>query len=215
MSFAKRSPILFIATALIAALTILTLAAPVRAASVPLKEIQRKIDETSRDEKSAQEDAPKKALSVEEFIELCGKGTPEDITAAIKNGADVNAKCAGGFTPIMMGRVDSLGGNRFRKFNADHSDIVKNAEAIKWVVQIIRAGEPNTVVGAEFLKLCANGTQEEILSAIKDGANVNARNMDNFYSTPLIASVHRGFPDIVSATHDATASPNGTKSKMV
>ncbi|MDR1508922.1 MAG: hypothetical protein LBS53_04730, partial [Synergistaceae bacterium] len=104
MSFAKRSPILFIASALIAALAVLMLspAAPVRAASVPFGEIQQKMDEAPLDEKSVEEDTPKAPMSVEEFIELCKKGTPEEIMIAIENGADVNGKDIHGATVLQL-----------------------------------------------------------------------------------------------------------------
>ncbi|MCL1876337.1 MAG: hypothetical protein FWF87_08790 [Synergistaceae bacterium] len=42
------------------------------------------------------------AITANEFIDLCQNGTLQQIEEAIKAGADVNAKEAGGFTPLML-----------------------------------------------------------------------------------------------------------------
>jgi triacylglycerol esterase/lipase EstA (alpha/beta hydrolase family) len=48
----------------------------------------------------------------------------------------------------MMGRVESLPGDRFRKYNSQHTDIVSNPDAINWVVEIIKGGESKTTASA-------------------------------------------------------------------
>jgi ankyrin repeat protein len=42
------------------------------------------------------------AMSDRDFIELCKSGSLEEIQAAIKNGADANAKDNAGWTALMM-----------------------------------------------------------------------------------------------------------------
>ena len=53
----------------------------------------------------------------------------------------------------------------------------------------------------DFLKLCRKGKAEEISAALKDGANVNAR--DKQEETPLMTAAAYNTPEAVKVLHEA------------
>ena len=59
---------------------------------------------------------------------------------------------------------------------------------------------------ADFLKLCRKGKAEEISAALKDGANIDAR--DKHEETPLMTAAAYNTPETVKVLLDAGAEVN-------
>ena len=179
-------------------------------------------------------------MSVLEFIQLCERGTPEEVLRAIKdggnvnavygelnwtplfygayyngnpevvrilieNGADINAQDRNGNTALIqmvshrrlrhalllldMGadvEVTNNDGNRVLTFIPRDTPEGVDEEEWNTVVERVNQGlKPRRISDFEFIQLCEFKTPEEVLSAIKNGANVNVV-FGEFKWTPLL-----------------------------
>ena len=114
------------------------------------------------------------AVSAEEFFELCRSGTPRQVEAALKAGADVGAKNAGGRTPLMF----AAGNNSPEVFNV-----------------LIRAGADvnakDNYGGTPLTSAAWQNNNPEVLNIlVKAGADVHAKNEYGF--TALMEAARYG-----------------------
>jgi hypothetical protein len=134
------------------------------------------------------------AMSDEEFIRLCQDGTPEEIQAAIDDGANVNAKSTEGadMTPLLS----AANWNR----EAEVVDILLKAGA--------DAGAKDNL-GMTPLMFFAHATDDpEIITAlVASGADVNAKSNEG--GTALLeAAGFNGNPEVIAALVEAGADVN-------
>jgi ankyrin repeat protein len=164
------------------------------------------------------EPAPKKTptaakLSDEDFLALCKEGTPEEIKAAIENGANVNAKDKDGYTALMAAarhlkgaEVVSMLLDRGADVNAKDEDDVTaliyavidtllDTEVISMLIE--RGADVNATYtdGRTVLMFVAPSYHvrhsEKVASMlIERGVDVNAVNNDG--ETALMMAVQRG-----------------------
>jgi hypothetical protein len=96
----------------------------------------------------------------------------------------------------MMGRVNSQLNERFREFNSNHTDIVKDPDAIKWVVETIRAGEIKTAVS----------------SPVTRGSNVQPNKTSGPVGKSSMAKVSTQQPPVeTTSTQNTPANPPGER----
>jgi ankyrin repeat protein len=122
----------------------------------------------------------------EVFFELCKSGAPEEISAAIKNGADINALDSDGWTPLM-----------FAVYRSDPEviSVLLNAGAD------IDATVLNTAIYG------INSLEVPIISLLLEhGANINER--EEGASTFLMEAVRHGNPELISFLVKAGADVN-------
>ncbi|GHV42882.1 hypothetical protein FACS1894187_25300 [Synergistales bacterium] len=139
------------------------------------------------------------------FIELCKNGTPQQVEAAIKGGADVNARDDDSYTPLMYA-VDNPNPKVIALLLNAGADVNAEQEWGHWPLKVltIAAMNPNSEVIALLLKSNANinikSVYNEALSyaaayedpevialLLKRGADVNAKGDENGW-TPLICA---------------------------
>ena len=102
------------------------------------------------------------------FMTLCTNGTPQEVDAAIKAGADVNAKSSYGRTPLLWAT--------WRNYNTEVVSL------------LIKAGaDVNASGGMPLLWAVKYARLDNMALLIEAGADVNARNDDG--NTPLIEAV--------------------------
>jgi ankyrin repeat protein len=132
---------------------------PIEGFSVPKKE------------QPANENAEKTKLTDEEFLELCEEGAYQEIEAAIKNGANVNATGNDGYTALMVAALYS-----------------ENPEAIRILIEngadVNAANNYGNTALILALAGWKNSNPEVIRILIENEADVNAVN--NYGNTALI-----------------------------
>jgi ankyrin repeat protein len=133
------------------------------------------------------------AISDSDFIELCVEGSLQQISEAIKDGANVNAKVNGGFTPLLYATAA----------NPDQKAVIALIDAGADVNARNRAGWTPLILAAGS----GNPNPEVIKALINAGADVNARVMED-KSTPLIlAAEHCSKPEVITLLLDSGANP--------
>jgi len=97
------------------------------------------------------------AMSEEEFFELCKSGTPQQVEAAIKAGADVNAKNNDGRTPL--------------NFAVQDNKYFARSNEVEIVPLLLRAGATVSVNDVDLAqnneKLKGTAVLEELKSRVK------------------------------------------------
>lgn len=131
------------------------------------------------------------AMSDSDFIELCKRGSLQQITDAIKNGANVNALDKEEQTPLMWAAFKNMNSKVITALLKAGADV--NAKNNKGSTPLMKAagGNPNP---------------EVITTLINAGADVNA--IDNRGSTPLILAAGNADPVVVAAFIKAGANVN-------
>lgn len=130
------------------------------------------------------------AMSDDDFIDLCRDGSLQEISIAIKNGANVTAWNEGGLSPLLMATA----------FNAPNV-----------VTALIEAGadvNSQNKRGKTPLMVVGKATPEIITVLVKAGGDVNAR--DEYKVTPLIsaAMMSGSNPDVIMSLIKAGAEIN-------
>jgi ankyrin repeat protein len=139
------------------------------------------------------------AISDSDFVELCMEGSLQQITDAIDNGANVNAKIDGGATPLICAAA-----------------VNRNPEAIKALINAGADVNARDATGFSPLILAAgnnNLSLEAITALINAGADVNAKTLEGRTAesgfTPLmVASSQRFNPDVIKALINSGADVN-------
>jgi FOG: Ankyrin repeat len=118
------------------------------------------------------------AMNQNEFVDLCLQGTPEEVEAAVKAGADPNAPARDGQTPLSMAARDILATNALKKV-----EILLKAQADP------RAAIPAEENGSVIQVAAAASNTELVKRLIELGVNVNQA--DDSGHTPLISACIR------------------------
>ena len=120
------------------------------------------------------------ALSDSDFIELCKKGSIQEIIEAIENGANVNAKNKDEFTPLMMAAIFNpdpevyltlikAGADKEVKNKLGYSAndyAFKNERIFNYaVIKAIPEAKRKTELIVNFFELCEKGSLKEINEA--------------------------------------------------
>jgi ankyrin repeat protein len=100
------------------------------------------------------------AMSTEDFIDVCQTGTPQQIEAALKDGADVNTKNNKGETPLMFAASSG---------NPDLVPLLLSAGA-DVNAKSDRGSTP-------LMWAASDGDPDIVALLLKAGANVNAKNV--------------------------------------
>ena len=170
--------------------------------------------------------AQRSAMSDAEFIELCKSGTAQQVAEAIKAGADVNAKDNDGWTALMFAAVLNknpevitalikAGADINAKANGGETalDFAKNNDALKGtdVIRLLggapQSAQRSAMTDEEFIELCKSGTAQQVIEAIRNGANVNAKD-NNGRTALMIAATLNKNPEIITALIKAGADVN-------
>jgi ankyrin repeat protein len=132
---------------------------------------RRELEEALKDNRSA----PAKAgggLTVDEWLSLCRNGTPEEVRAALKAGADVNAKDKDEYTPLIAACAGAMGWAK-----------TLNPET---VMILIEAGADVNAKSSyngytPLIAACNDSgvTREIVTALLKAGADVNAKSNSN------------------------------------
>ena len=104
---------------------------------------------------------------------VCFNENPEVTSVLIQAGADIHAK------------------NNYGKTALEYAIEDKNEKIIELLT---RADTVPSMTDSDFVDLCAEGSLEQIVQAVKNGANVNARGSDN-EMTPLMTAAWRSDED--------------------
>ncbi|MCL2010843.1 MAG: ankyrin repeat domain-containing protein, partial [Synergistaceae bacterium] len=151
-------------------------------------------------------------MSDEEFLALCRTGTATEVEAAVKGGANVNARDEYGETALMLAArstrdpevvsvllrhgADASIRDDDGRSAFDYASVnarLRNTDAYR---QLLEASEID-MSDEDFLELCKSGTAHEIEAAIKNGANVNAA--DDKGTTALMhAAYGNPNPEVIS-----------------
>jgi ankyrin repeat protein len=130
-------------------------------------------------------------MSADEFCELCLTGTPEEIEAAIRDGADVNALDKYNLTPLGM-----VVGRRI-KFNPEFCPEI--------VSILLKAGaDAHTMLMHAALE---NNDPEIFSLLLKAGADVNVKNNDGV-TVLMFAAMFNSYSEVVSSLIEAGADVN-------
>jgi ankyrin repeat protein len=131
------------------------------------------------------------------YVDMCKTRTPEQITALIKAGADVNAKDKDGLTPVMWTAACNSKPDAIAALVKAGADV--NAQAKDGSTPLILAE-------------LRNPNPEVITALVKAGADVNAKNKDGL--TPLnFAAMWTDKPDVIAALVTAGADVNARDSQ--
>jgi ankyrin repeat protein len=121
------------------------------------------------------------AMTDGDFIALCERGTPQEIEAAIRGGANVNAKDSGGLTALILAAEYNSDPEVVRALLQAGADV--NAKNPGSVTALMAAGENNPEVvrallwgGADVNAQSVTGTTALMIAALKnnDPAVINA-----------------------------------------
>jgi ankyrin repeat protein len=159
-----------------------------------------------------------------DFFELVITGTPQDVQAAITNGADVNARDKDGKTPLISAAQTNKNPEvitTLLKADADIEarDLLYTGTALMWaannnrnpevITTLLKAGadiEVRSQGGGTALMWAAgyNRNPEVITTLLKAGADINAK--DNSGGTALMAAAERNpNPEVITALLKAGA----------
>ena len=131
------------------------------------------------------------ALSDEDFLELCGSGTPEDIELAIQDGANV-----------MAVNDDTESALHIAAIYNENSGVV--------TALITNGADVNAATQYEWTALHFaarfNSNLEVVVELLEKGANINARNIEG--DTPLIMAMAVGRPECIMLLLDKGADAN-------
>ncbi len=174
------------------------------------------------------------ALSDGEFLILCEKGTPEELAAAIREGANLGARDEYGKTPLMRAARSNPNPDAIRALIAAGAD-VRSKNALGAGVLAYAVDNPNTEVLRVFLEAetdvneaTSHGTtplmfavgstpNPEALAVValllEAGADPHARDKDGLTAF-LRAAALNGNPDVLSALLRAGSDINETKDSM-
>jgi len=139
-------------------------------------------------------------MSSEEFIELCGRGTPSEIRAAIESGADVNAADEVGLSPLYIAAEKNLNAEVIKILLKAGADV--NARSMGG-----KKGERNYLGGLSPLHGAARNSNIEVtVLLLKAGADVKARSEIGF--TPLAFAASNPNPEVVKVLLKAGSDVN-------
>ncbi|MCL1876307.1 MAG: ankyrin repeat domain-containing protein [Synergistaceae bacterium] len=130
------------------------------------------------------------AMSADEFVNLCTEGTPQQIEAAIKAGADVNAKSESGFMPLLVAAMEN------------------SAEVLTLLIQ---AGADINAANGVVLRGAAsnpNSDADVITLLLKNGADAYINTKSQSGNTPLIFAIESHNTEVVKALVQAGADVN-------
>jgi hypothetical protein len=126
------------------------------------------------------------------YVDMCKTRTPEQITALIEAGANVNAKGEDGLTPVMWTAACNSKPDAIAALVKAGADV--NAQAKDGSTPLILAE-------------LRNPNPQVITALVKAGADVNAKNKDGL--TPLnFAAMWTDKPDVIAALVSAGADVN-------
>ena len=124
-----------------------------------------------------------------DFVMSCASSSAREVASAIRNGANVNAKTDGDWTPLMMAAANNIDPEVLR--------VLINAGAIIDAKNVRPAGETALWLAVE------RNTFDVVKVLIDAGANVNA--VDKYGYTVLMIAAEVGTPQVVGALLDAGA----------
>ena len=140
------------------------------------------------------------AISDSEFVELCREGSLQQIVDAINDGANVNAKVSGGFTPLIF--AAAINPNPEVITVLIHAGADVNARTDEgWSAE----GGLSPLMAAVVDKSLY---PDSIMALINAGADVNAKNRAGWTPLILAAGNDNSNPDIIRALIDAGADVN-------
>ena len=169
--------------------------------------------------------APKSpAMSDDEFLNLCQSADHKQITAALSNGANVNAADSKGHTALMTAAMKNTHPEVIELLINSGADVhaqtkkgvtvLVYAEANKHLrntkaMELIRSpsgqqAKKSVMTPEKFMNLCVAGTPAQIATAIKTGVNINAPHTHGI--TPLMAAARANDPTAVNVLLNAGAS---------
>ena len=144
-------------------------------------------------------------MSDGDFIKLCESGNVGEVEEAIKDGANVNAEDNDGWTALMWAVFYVY--TEIVKLLLEHGADVNAKSNNGWTALHLAEGHSEIVrllryhVAKEkrrdeyFIELCKFGNVGEVEEAIKEGANINAK--DNYGATALMEAANEGNTAIV------------------
>ncbi|GHV40077.1 hypothetical protein FACS1894187_20640 [Synergistales bacterium] len=123
------------------------------------------------------------AISTQEFADLCKKGTPDKVKAAINGGADVNAKNSDGWTALMVAAQNNPNPEVIATLLKNGADVnAKNSDG--WTALMFAAQN--------------NPNPEVIALLLERGADVNAKNIIG-WTALMLAAANNPNPKVVAA----------------
>ncbi len=165
------------------------------------------------------------------------KNSPRTVNMLLNAGADVNAKSSYGYsrTPLMWAAGYNTNPEVVKALlegGASVHDVDKKGRDALWYAQQRKQGDKEKIVqilksykiagsgretrsslsDSDFFEVCESGTAEDVRKAIKNSANVNAKNKNG--ETPLMIAVDMGFlargvdSEIIEALLNAGADVN-------
>ena len=172
-------------------------------------EVERQKKALAQIEAQKAEDAKRRkkrpAMSDWDFIKLCEYGNVGKVEEAIKDGANVNAEDNDGWTALMWAVFYVY--TEIVKLLLEHGADVNAKSNNGWTALHLAEGHSEIVrllryhVAKEkrrdeyFIELCKFGNVGEVEEAIKEGANINAK--DNYGATALMEAANEGNTAIV------------------
>ncbi|MCR5347791.1 MAG: ankyrin repeat domain-containing protein [Fretibacterium sp.] len=119
------------------------------------------------------------------FVNLCKKGSVQEIRAALQEGANPNARTSDGRTALIEAVTENPNAEAVSillKAGADASAVDNNCmTALDYAQMWGNEGASDVLEDAadndkKFINLCKKGSVQEILTALQNGANPNAKN---------------------------------------
>ena len=165
------------------------------------------------------------AMSDADFIVLCQKGSLQEISDAVKNGANLNASNRRGWTPLMFAvnsnpnpdvitTLIKAGADISARDNRGITPFMLAVDKgnLKAITAFIKAGvdvnakDSGGITPFMYAAWAGSSNPEMITALIEAGANVSLRDEDGW--TPLMYAASKSNPEVITALTQAGADAN-------